>query len=140
MSQYYTAKGFIDKDSIKRVMLFDGQFDTGYKIVEFSIAPSNFALDPDAIARLSTEELTTTAREWNWGDNREKAWAAWQSNGANAVNSYFADWVPDIIVEDLFISTYTSTGQGLNYKIVFEKVKISEYEGALAMVRNQSQG
>ena len=140
MSQYYTCKGFIDDDSSKRIMLFDGQFDTGYKIVEFSIAPGNFALDPDVIARLSTEELTTEVRQWNWGDNREKGWAAWQSNGANLVNSYFADWVPDIIVEDLFIETYTSTGQGINYKIVLEKVKISEYEGALAMVRNQSQG
>ena len=47
---------------------------------------------------------------------------------------------PDaIIIEDLFIDATGDTGEVVNYYIEMEKVKISEWKGALAMVRNSNQ-
>ena len=108
--------------------------------MRFDVAPSNWAVDPDCYGVLSTEELGIDARNWDWGDNREKGWASQASNGSGAVGSYFSRHVDDIIVEDLYIATHTATGQATNYMIVLEKVSIPEYEGALAIVANSSQG
>lgn len=144
MSRFHTLVGSIaDTAALTarvKVPLFDGSFDTGFRIVGFEIAPSNWSIDPDIAAILSTEELTGQGFEWDWGDNRQKGWAAYQANGASAVGNYFREFVDDIVVEDLYINAYSRTNQAINYKIVLEKINITEWEGALAIVRNSSQG
>ena len=144
MSRFHTLVGSIPDTAALtarvKVPLFDGSFDTGFRIVGFEIAPSNWSIDPDMAAILSTEELTVNGFEWDWGDNRQKGWAAYQANGASAVGNYFREFVDDIVVEDLYINAYSRTNQAINYKIVLEKINITEWEGALAIVRNSSQG
>ena len=44
-----------------------------------------------------------------------------------------------IVVEDLFIDATGDSGEVINYYIEMEKVSISDWEGALAMVRNSNQ-
>lgn len=140
MSKLHILRGIVPNDTTIRIHLFDGSFETGFRIVGFEVAPSNWGVDPDCFGVLMTEDLGIDARDWNWGDNREKAWAAQNYNSAGAVGSYFSSFVPDVIVEDLYIATHTQTGQDTNYKVILEKVSMSEYEGALALVRNSSQG
>lgn len=140
MSSIHVIKGRIPNDETIKVYLYDGKFTTGFRILRFDVAPSNWAVDPDCYGVLSTEELGIDARNWNWGDNREKGWAAQASNGGGQVGSYFSRHVDDVIVEDLYIATHTATGQSTNYMIILEKVNIPEYEGALAIVSNSSQG
>jgi len=123
-----------------QIYLFDGSFDTGFKIVSFEISPGNWNVDPDCSAILATEPIEGNAYQWDWSDNTQKAWAAIQANGAGAVGTYYSSVLDDIIVEDLYIKAWSSTGSDVNYKIVLEKVKISEYRGALALVMNSSQG
>ena len=144
MSSIHTLVGSIPEATTTstrvRIPLFDGSFETGFRIIGFEIAPSDWTLDPDLAAVLSTEELTTEATSWDWGDNRQKGWAAYQANGASAVGNYYREFVDDLVVEDLFITAFSRTDQAVNYKITLERVKISEWEGALAIVRNSSQG
>ena len=144
MSQYHVMRGQVldvgtTNNEIK-VYLFDGSFESGFKIVDFQIAPSNWAVDTDVAAILSTEPVESNAYEWNWSDNRQKGWAAYQANGASATGNYYEEHLDDIIVEDLYIKAWSQTSQAVNYKIVLEKVKITEYRGALALVSNSSQG
>ena len=49
---------------------------------------------------------------------------------------------PDnLIVEDVFIDFGSGTaGAEINYMLTFQKYDISDWQGALAMVRNKSQG
>lgn len=144
MSQFHVMRGSIpDVGTINneiKVYLFDGSFDTGFKIVDFQIAPSNWALDSDVAAILSTESVESNAYQWDWSDNRQKGWATYQANGASATGNYYQEHLDDIIVEDLYIKAWSQTTQSVNYKIVLEKVKITEYRGALALVMNASQG
>ena len=143
MSKYYTAMGKISValDPVKRIRLFTGQYNEGYKIVYFSIAPSNYAVDPDVVARVTTYDPgTLDARTWDWGDNREIAWAALQSNGANATGYYYSDYHDALVIEDIYVAGYSSTNQAINYKIILEKVPLKEYQSSLAIVNNMSQG
>lgn len=146
MKPYHICRGLIPDagtgDAIVKIQLFDGSFETGYRIISFDIAPSDWSIDPDVTVKLTTEDPSTLGRafEWDFGDNRQKGWATYQANGASATGNYYSEHLDDVIVEDLYIRAYSQTDQGINYKLVLEKVNISEYEGALALVRNSSQG
>ena len=48
---------------------------------------------------------------------------------------------PDnLIVQDVYVQALSAAEENSNYFMRFEKYDISEWKGALAMVRNQSQG
>ena len=146
----YTVRGTIGDgvtdlvDGVEeRIILFDGRFDTAYKITKFVIAPGDTD-DPDIMARLTTEPnlVSTIVGFWHWGDNRQIAWAS--NNGSTDVvaidNVSIVD--PDnLVVEDLFVSfRFASSDTKLvNYMIEMEKYDITDDKGALTMVRNRSQ-
>ena len=118
----------------ERIELFDGRFDTAYKVIEFNI----WALDTECHATLSTVDeggVSGSAGDYmmDAGDNTQIAWAGPLQDGI--VN-------PDnLIIQDLFIRGYaTSTSQPWNYYIRLEKYEITDWQGALAMVKNKSQG
>ena len=147
----YTVRGSIGNgvDNLvdgteKRIQLFDGRFDTAFKIIKFDIGPGDMD-DPDLTARLTTVPnlYPGIVGFWNWGDNRQIAWAS--TNGSTDVISLdynsFVD--PDhLIVEDLYIAfRFASSDTKLcNYMITLEKYDITEWQGALTMVRNSGQG
>lgn len=134
-----------DEYAQKRIHLFDGSFDTGFRITGFTISQSNREDTDLSVVNgiITTEEIATTAR-WDWGDNRQLAWARNVEDGnypANATPYSIID--PDnIIVEDLYIGMYIygDLEKDVNYLITMDKYDITEWEGALAIVRNSSQG
>jgi hypothetical protein len=137
----YTMRGRIPKDSnSNKILLDDGQFDTGYKVIDFIIAPT----DPnnsaeDMNAKLTTEP--TTLLGWSWDDNRQIAWAVSENRvtGSPVFGRSIID--PDnLIIQDLYIQCENSGAGEVNYMILLEKYSIKDYQGALAMVRNKSQG
>ena len=145
----YTSRGSIQTDlSINRIILFDGKFDTAYKVVRFEIAPHD--MDNTALrmfsAKLMTDDDAATGVNWNWDNNEEIAWAntGFDANGpSSSLGSYFSLVDPDnLVVEDLYIladETASSSDVKMNYYIELEKYDISDSQGALAMVRNRSQ-
>lgn len=137
----YTIRGRLAPSETYRVPLFDGRFDTAYRIVSFDIAtdaPSVSSADASMIA--STENVVTS-NDWDWGDNRQIAWAVYLSQGSDS-GTFPRSWVdPDnLIVEDLFLTAFVASGREANYLIKLEKYDITDWQGALAMVRNKSQG
>jgi len=147
----YTVRGSIGDgvtdlvDGVEeQVRLFDGRFDTAYKVTSFVIGPGD-ADDPDFTARITTEPNlpSDVVGFWNWGDNRQIAWAT--NEGSTDIystrNTSTVD--PDnLVVEDLYVSFRfnASDTKLVNYMITMEKFDISDARGALAMVRNKSQG
>ncbi len=143
----YTTRGTItssDTESYK-IQLFDGRFDTGYRITSFDVAMADRDNNGQFIAscKLMTEPDANN-RYWNFSKNTQIAWAACGWDADNGYAYEFENLIdPDnMIIEDLFIGAvvYNDQNVDVNYIITMEKYDISDWQGALAMVRNRSQG
>ena len=124
-----------------RIQLFDGLFTTGFRVVEFRIIPLTPTNQEEVLSLLSTENQGAVPSTFDFANNEHVAYAAWGAPN----QAYYSDWnlviEGNMIVEDLWLSAYT-TGDDthLNYYIVLDKYKFSDWNGALTMVRNKSQG
>jgi hypothetical protein len=127
------------------IRLFDGKFDTGYKVVGFKVWSRSYtgSSQPDCIGKLgTTNNLPGGPTEFfNAQDVRELAWAT--SAGSTDGGLGFADSIIDpdnFVVEDLFVYVRSTTdGTPINYIVNLEKYDTTDANGALAMVRNNAQ-
>ena len=102
----YTCRGILPTSDLDthRISLFDGRFDTGYRVTRFDISVSDRDNSSTVIAsgKLMTEPENNN-RTWNWGLNTEIAWAStsWDGNDRYAVvKEAYID--PDnMVIEDL---------------------------------------
>jgi hypothetical protein len=141
----YTTRGQMPEGEEVKIQLFDGRFDTAYKVVDLRICSSDLGSSgDDCSVRLSTESIgpmpSSGEAMINFADNRQIAWCGvgGQSNGFENVSPIID---PDnLIVEDLYISGQHGSTHPINYIIYLEKYDISDWQGALAIVRNKSQG
>jgi hypothetical protein len=136
----YTVKGKGLMNTIERIMLFDGSFSTAYKLVKAEIANTDPFAGEEISFKVKLEE-GTVGSAWDWASNTQIAWA--QANTPTNSRFGYKEYVdPDnLIVEDVFIDFGSATaGAEINYMLTFQKYDISDWQGALAMVRNRSQG
>jgi len=133
-----TLRGKVLSGQVKRITLFDGSFKTAYKIKSFTIAPQDITTSENVMMKIMTEE-TAHATGWFWAKQTEVGWAIFDR--ATSVSPGLYDRVDRdaLIVEDLFLDATADSGEFVNYMIELEKVNVSDYVGALAMVRNNSQ-
>jgi len=136
----YTTRGMLGHRVVKRISLFDGRFDTGYRVVSFVVAPADaIETGADVISMLSTEYDAAVWDSWNWSDQRQIAWAASRGGRAAPEDGLQVIDGDNFIVEDLFIVGANATGANLNYMITLEKYETTDWMGALTMVRNSGQ-
>jgi len=137
----YTIRGRVDVNTTERITLFDGKFDTGYRITSIVIGPDSPYGNFDVFLTAKTEDDGLAGESWNWEDNRQIGWASWVSDGVGTANTDQGIVDPDnLIIEDLFLSAGANQGTGgTNYLITMEKYQFTDWNGALAMVRNRSQ-
>ena len=137
----YTMRGQLVPSTLNhRVTLFDGKFDTAFKIVKLEVCTINPTTSSADCSFILSTEATVTGNNWNWQDQTQVAWANYLSQGGDSgvYHNSFID--PDhLIIEDLFISAFVADGQLGNYMITLEKYDIADWQGAFAMVRNKSQ-
>ena len=139
----YTTRGQIGDTTVERIMLFDGRFDTAFRVTKFVVwgtDPSETA--SEVSAKLMTEDLgvPTAPNIFNADDNREIGWASHEiDNSLGTGNDFTVIDRDNLIVEDLFIWANNAANDPINYLIEMEKYDISDWQGALAMVRNRSQ-
>ena len=138
----YTAKGKGSTGTVERLTLFDGRFDTAYRLISIEIAGTDPKEQEELLVKVMTEDAASS-QLWDWSSNTEIAWASINTpvNSRWGYNSFID---PDnLIVEDVFIDFAAAGGSGsadINYMLTFQKYDITEWKGALAMVRNKSQG
>jgi hypothetical protein len=137
----YTLRGQLDPSTLnQRLLLFDGQFDTAFRIIEFEVSTSSPTTSSADVSMIISTDPCVTANNWDWSDNRQIAWAQYISQGGDSgvFPRSFVD--PDnLVVQDLYISAFVASGQLGNYMITLEKYDINDWQGALAMVRNSAQ-
>ena len=150
----YTARGVVSEVNTtdgnpQEIPLFDGRFDTAYRVVEFYIWGSDFgsSAGPDCIGKLSkNDDGVTSAADFMRADDDNQI--AWATSGASTDggSAPFAESIIDpdnLIVEDLYVyarSTNTETSDPINYLIVMEKYEITDWQGALSMARDRAKG
>ena len=136
----YTARGRIPvTPGIQKIPLFDGRFDTGYRIVGFKVA----AVDTDNTSSKAYFGKVATVgnlgHQWKWDNQNELAWSvmSWDAN-ASAAPGHFSNWDEDaLIIEDLFVYGDESGNLAMNYEVVLVKYEFSDWKGALAMARDK---
>ena len=130
---------------LKKVYLNDGHFNHAFRIRSFTISQQDRTSATSYFLNglLATEE-DVRADNWDWADNRQIAWCQVMEDGnqpALATPKEVID--PDnLIVEDLYIGIYAygDVAEPVNYILTMDKFEITEWEGALSIVRNSSQG
>jgi hypothetical protein len=140
----YTCRGQMNAENVwNRITLFDGRFDTAYRLIFFEVCPYNVKTAAnDVTAKVATDDSAfPDGALWSWEDNREIAWAS-----AELRVSFGPSFSPSVvdednlIVEDCYVCYgHVGTDDPVNYLMKFEKYEISEWRGALAMVRSKSQ-
>jgi hypothetical protein len=141
----YTTRGQVG-DGETKITLFDGKFNTGYRITKIVIAASNTAEDEVDFTSVKLATVSGLSEDtWDWSDNTEIAWAMFGYFANAAATAFggpneFSQIDPDnMIIEDLFLYVQSRNEDPINYLIEMEKYDISDWQGALAMVRNSSQ-
>ena len=135
----YTARGKVAHQITQRLILFDGRFDTAYRITRFLVGPQSITTTDNAAGTLFTDDDGSGSNLWKWEDNVQIAWAATEgiTDAASAPFSLVDE--DNLVVEDIFIRCSNSGGGDSNYLIEMEKYEISDWQGALALVRSKSQ-
>jgi hypothetical protein len=139
----YTVRGQLSGDGdppFNRIDLFDGRFDTGYRITKFRIWPASWSTDTaDSFAILFTDDgVSANAFLPDASDNSQIGWAA---NGTTVSEEITPEFTlidrDNMVVQDLYISIRSDVG--VNYYIEMDKYEFTDWQGALSMVRNRSQ-
>ena len=136
----YTIRGQFLESEYPEITLFDGRFDTGFKILDFVVAGG----DPtdateDCHAKLMTKKSTGSG--WNFADVTQIAWAV--SENRVSMSPVFGRSIVDpdnLVGENLWLRGNTAGDAPINYMITMQKYEFNEWNGALAMVRNKAQG
>ena len=141
----YTTRGQV-LDGEHKITLFDGSFSTGYRITKIVIGPSATAEDEIDFASVKLATVSGLSQNtWDWSDNTEIGWAMFGYYANAAASAFggpneFNQIDPDnMIIEDLYLYVQSRNEDPVNYFIEMEKYEISDWQGALGMVRNSSQ-
>ena len=139
----YTHRGNLLEGTSEKITLFDGKFDTAYVITGFKVLQGSVASSGNGCCgRISTQDvgaIPSSGEAFDFSDNTQVAWAA-MDGATNAFTNATSIVDPDnLIVEDLFVSVLSEAATTVNYIIYMDKYAISDWKGALAMVRNSSQ-
>ena len=147
----YTVRGSgfesDDGDGPIRIPLFDGRFDTGYRVTSFQVWTSSVqdTYDQRACGKLGTTgDLSQAAATFfNGAEQREIAWAGQGDGSIDEMGPVVNIVDPDnMVVEDLYVYFRVNQQTGeekLNYIITMDKYDITDWQGAMCMVRNKSQ-
>ena len=143
----YTARGIVAEDTIQEIPLFDGRFDTAYRVVDFKIWSSDYdaSSSPDVVGKLSKNDdgVTAAVDFMRADDDNQIAWAASAGSADGGLGFGEGPVIdPDnMIVEDLYVYARSSNAAAVvNYLVVLEKYEITDWQGALAMARDRAQG
>lgn len=135
-----SLRGQVDPGSKKRLIVDDGMFTYGYRVIEFHIFGSDMSSGAvDCTGTLATSD-EGNLEDWNAGDNRQIAWAGYTQSTSYA--ALFVKSIVDpnhIIVTDLFVGANSNSTAPVNYLVVVEPMTLSEQQGIMALVKERSQ-
>jgi len=143
----FTARGHNTEEESRvgmpaRIRLFDGRFDTAYKIREFYVwgATYSSSSNPDVMGKLATSPNVeeSSVLFFNAADSREIAWGG-STGGTDSINQPRSIIDPEnLIVEDLWFFARSAGTAPVNYLIIMDKYEITETIGAVSMAKDRA--
>jgi hypothetical protein len=141
-----TLRGTVKEGETHRLVVDDGDLNHGYKVKRFIVSsryPANAA--NGCFGTLHLDAITDPV--WNWGDNRQIAWASTvvTSTGSSAGNNAPFELVdPDhIVLRDLFLTIQVGNSTAdealVNYFVELETVEINDNQAVLTLIKERSQ-
>lgn len=139
----YTVRGLLDSKQVTRIQLFDGRFDTAFRIKDFKTVTPNPVVNEEWRAVVMTAvPPSNVATDFDWSDNTQVAWSWGGNNNTTSATFAMHDVIDpeNLIIQDIWIIAEQAGSTGINYMITLEKYDITEAHGAITMVSNYSQG
>jgi hypothetical protein len=137
----HTLRGQFTEGETKRLIIDDGRLTHAMRVVSFVIGGEPAATTGGAYATLKLESAAPT--DWDWGDNRQIAWASVNNASGSELTAPYSVIDPDhMVIQDLYIGGNSaqagSTGK-INYLVVLEAIEISSDQSILQMLKERSQ-
>lgn len=135
-----SLRGQVDAGSKRRIIVDDGMFTHGYKVLEFHIFGSDVSSGAiDCTGTLALDE-DGALEDWNAGDNRQIAWAGFTQSTSYA--PLFIKSIVDpnhIVLTDLFVSAFSNASAPVNYLVVIEPITLTEPQGIMTLIKERAQ-
>ena len=148
----YTARGIVSESETEagtpqKIPLFDGSFETAYRITGFQIWGSDMtSSNTIAAGKLSKNDNGSTARTsfFRADDDNQIAWAVTVATTDGGTSGGFGDPaiidLDNLVVEDLYVYVRgNSNTTPINYIVTMDKYQITDWQGALTMARDRAQ-
>ena len=135
-----SLRGKVASGTKKRLIVDDGMFTYGYKVVEFHI----YGFDTSAAANDCVGILATSdegqLENFDASDNRQIAWAGYSQDSAFGPSFMKGLIDPNhIVVTDLFVGGVSNASAPINYLVIVEPMTLTEQQGIMALVKERSQ-
>ena len=128
----------------RELILDDGRINIGYRIIQFRIWNADATGEQDAFssqAHLSMS-LDITSALSDASDNREIAWAAYNTGTGYGIDQFNLVDPDHIVVRDLnliFPSVSNSNVSRVNYYVLMEEYDITDQEAIISIIKEESQ-
>lgn len=133
-----SLRGQIGSLEEKQIIVDDGLFTHGYKIVEFYVWAQDQASGNDPQCYLA--KGPGAGSKFSAQDARQIAWAGMSTTAGTRLMDFAIIDPNHIVVQDLFIKNIDGLASGVaNYLIVIEPVNLTEQEGVLQLIKERSQ-
>lgn len=130
-----TLRGRVDAQTVKRLIVDDGQFNNGMKVKEFYVWAISQASGDDPGCSLGLDY--DLGSSWDASDNRQIAWSG-QTTTATTRMMQFSLIDPDhIVITDLYINNFSTVEA--NYLVILEPVTLTDDQAVLALIKERSQ-
>ena len=146
----FTCRGSATETEVEtngpiRIRLFDGKFDTAYRVREFYVFAATWSSSttPDCVGKLSTSpnSLDTPVNFMDASDSRAIAWSG-TSGGLDTAPSGSPFTIVDpenLVVEDLWVYVRGSQdAANISYMVVLDKYDITDAMGAVTMAKDRA--
>ena len=135
----HTLRGTIDSSEVRRLIIDDGNFAQGHKVVSFEIFPVDMTSGSNDVSGVLSIDYDGARQEWLAEDSRQIGWSSTTMSTSNSVNNKTDIIDPDhIVIRDLYVTAYSNSGR-INYLVIVEPVSLSEDEVVLQLIKERSQ-
>jgi hypothetical protein len=134
-----TLRGLLPDGEIRKLIVDDGNFNQGYKVLEFHVFTTSLTGSRDVNCVLGLD--SDMKQVFDASDNRQIGWASQQNNiGAQEGLGNFSLVDPDhIVLRDLYVANFSPAGGYANYLIIVEPVELTDDQAVLTLIKERSQ-
>lgn len=131
-------RGKLASSEQRRIIVDDGRFTHGMKIISFQTFPVIASGQQLTSATLATQD--NSSAELDADDNRQIGWSTTAFGATSGVHTQTTSIIDPshIIVNDLYVRNNSATDE-VNYIIIAEPITMSDDQAILALIKERSQ-